>query len=171
MSATETKGQANPFQHMDSGDPQAMVLRANAHEVAVGVRDPALGWVEIRTQSSAGHLNASFTAGSTEAHAALAAQVPSMTQYLADRNVHVQSVSVGTQSGFDGGGQAQSQAQSQPGSSGTDFGGTDSGGTGQQPYTGPSNAPASGTGSLAQNSGEELSALEAVPSSRISVHA
>jgi len=110
--ATGSKAQAatdsNPFQRLDAADSPATLLHANAHEVAVGVRDPSLGWVEIQTQSSAGHVIASLTAASAQAHASLAAQVPALTQYLADRNVQMHSIGVSTQSGQGDGGQSRS---------------------------------------------------------------
>jgi flagellar hook-length control protein FliK len=112
QSPGESKAQAtassNPFQRLDSGEPPATLLHANAREVTVGVRDPSLGWVEIQTQSSSGHVSASLTAASAEARASLAAEVPAITQYLADRNVNVHSLGMSTSSGAEGGGQQQS---------------------------------------------------------------
>jgi hypothetical protein len=68
----------------------------------------------VQTQSSAGHINATLTAGSTEAHASLAAQASAITQYLADRDVSVHSLNVHVQAdqrgGAAGGGQSQSGA-------------------------------------------------------------
>jgi hypothetical protein len=91
--------QVNPFQRMDSGAPQATLLRANPHQVAVGVRDPSLGWIEIQTQSSSGHVSASLAAPSSEAHATLVAGVPALSQFMAERNVPVHMVSVAMQGG------------------------------------------------------------------------
>ncbi|QNI34160.1 flagellar hook-length control protein FliK [Alloacidobacterium dinghuense] len=104
--------EADPFQRLDAVESPATLLHTSSHQIAVGVHDPALGWVEVQTQSSAGHVSATLTADSTEAHASLAAQAPSITQYLADRNVPVHSLNVHTQgdmqSGASGGGQSQS---------------------------------------------------------------
>jgi len=104
---------ANAFQRLDSGGAPATLLHSSAHQIAVGVHDPSLGWLEVQTQSSAGHISATLTAASTEAHASLAAQAPAITQYLADRNVSVHSVNVNTQvdtqsGASSGGGQPQS---------------------------------------------------------------
>lgn len=105
--------EANTFQRLDSGGTPATLLHSSAHQIAVGVHDPSLGWLEVQTQSSAGHVSATLTAASTEAHASLAAQAPAITQYLADRNVSVHSVNVHTQAdtqsgASSGGGQPQS---------------------------------------------------------------
>ena len=104
---------ANIFQRLDSGGTPATLFHSSAHQIAVGVHDPSLGWLEVQTQSSAGHISATLTAASTEAHASLAAQAPAITQYLADRNVSVHSVNVNTQvdtqsGASSGGGQPQS---------------------------------------------------------------
>ncbi|HMD22140.1 MAG TPA: flagellar hook-length control protein FliK [Alloacidobacterium sp.] len=107
---------ANAFQRLDSGGTPATLLHSSAHQIAVGVHDPSLGWLEVQTQSSAGHISATLTAASTEAHASLAAQAPAITQYLADRNVSVHSVNVHTQAdaqggASSGGGQPQSDTE------------------------------------------------------------
>lgn len=112
--STESKAQSvatsNLFQHLDSGEPSATLLHANTHEVAVGIHDPSLGWVEIQAQSSAGHVSASVTTVTAAAHTSLAAEMPAITQYLADRNVNIDSLGIGTQSGGEGSGQQQSSS-------------------------------------------------------------
>jgi hypothetical protein len=104
--------EVTPFQHLDAGAPPVALLHGSPHQIAVGVHDPSLGWLEVQTQSSAGHISATLTAASVEAHASLAAQAPAITQYLADREVSVHSLHVhtqaGTQNGASGGGQSQS---------------------------------------------------------------
>lgn len=91
----QTSSAGDTFQRLDGAAPaNPSLLHSSPHEVAVGVRDPDYGWVEIRTQSSAGQISASLTAGSSEAQAGLAAQLPGLTQHLADHNVNVGSVSV-----------------------------------------------------------------------------
>ncbi|HZY61070.1 MAG TPA: hypothetical protein VFE38_00995 [Edaphobacter sp.] len=102
--------QGNTFQQLDAGSASPMLLHSNAHSLAVGVHDPVLGWVEVQTQTAAGHLNATLTTASMEAHASLAADGPSIAQYLAEKNVSVHSVSVHTQSGSMGGGQSQANS-------------------------------------------------------------
>lgn len=146
------------FQQLDSGPaPTATLLHSSAHQIAVGIHDPSLGWLEVQTQYSQGHINATLTAGTTEAHTHLAAQAPAITQYLADRQVFVHSLNVHTQS------DAQNGASS-----------------GGQPHTGTGNAreQANGRGEiiearLVKASGEagEISLGRASNASYISVHA
>jgi hypothetical protein len=98
--------QSNPFQRMDSVTlPQTTWLRTSLHHLAVGVRDPALGWVEVQTQSSSGHLSASLATNSVSSHAALVAEAPALTQFLMERNVPIETVSVAMQGGDAGSGQ------------------------------------------------------------------
>ncbi len=88
-------GAANPFDKLDqyrSGDP--IVLHSSAQRIAVGVPHPSLGWVEINTQSTGDRIAATLVSASEQTHQHLAAQLPSLTQYLADREVKVSSVEV-----------------------------------------------------------------------------
>lgn len=104
--------EANAFQRLDAGESPATLLHGGPHQVIVGVHDPSLGWVEVQTQSSAGHVSATLTTASLEAHANLAAQAPAITQYLADRNVSVHSVNVHAQGNAQNGGPGSGQPQS-----------------------------------------------------------
>ncbi|HTZ90401.1 MAG TPA: hypothetical protein VMA71_08670 [Alloacidobacterium sp.] len=101
----------NAFQHLDAAEAPASLLHSSPHQIAVGLRDPSLGWVEVQTASSAGHVSATLTASSAAAHASLSVQASAITQYLTDRNVSVHSLHVNTQGeaqgGFGGGGQSQ----------------------------------------------------------------
>ena len=90
------------------------LLHSSAHQIPVGVHDPALGWLEVQTQSSAGHISATLTAASTDAHANLTAAMPAITQFLADRNVPLHSLNVDTQGSAAGGGQSQQPGSGQP---------------------------------------------------------
>jgi len=98
----------NPYQKLDqiSGTPTP-AINVGANRVAVGVHDPALGWVEIKSQSTAGQVAASFVTASGQTHEALTAQLPSLAQFLADHEVRVGSLTVEQQST---GGQAGDQA-------------------------------------------------------------
>jgi hypothetical protein len=100
----------NPYQKLDQGVPApSMVLTAGNNRMAVGVHDPALGWVEIKTQSAAGQVAASLVTASSQTHASLAAQLPSLTQFLAERDVRVGSLAVEQQpAGSSDGGRAGS---------------------------------------------------------------
>lgn len=76
------------FERMDSAvAPQ--VLESSPHRLAVGMRDGALGWVEIRTRSEAGQVSAVLATGSSEAQAALTAGLPEIRDYLAAHHVEV----------------------------------------------------------------------------------
>jgi flagellar hook-length control protein FliK len=81
-----------------------MVLHRGPQRVAVGVRDPGLGWTEIHAESTAGQISAVVATASTAAHASLASHLPSLTQFLSDHNVQVGSVTVehGLRGGADG---------------------------------------------------------------------
>lgn len=104
--------EVNAFQRLDTDKTPATLLHSSPHQIAVGVHDPSLGWLEVQTRSSAGQISATLTTASAEAHASLAAQGPAIAQFLADRNVSLHSVSVhtqaDTQSSGSGGGQPQS---------------------------------------------------------------
>lgn len=120
-SAAHTPARA-AFERMDSASlPQ--VLAANPQRLEVGVRDAALGWVEIRTHGMAGHISAVVSAASNEAHAALSAQLPAMREYLANQHLGVErlrsetfSSSPGSGQGSSGGGQSHPRAPGQPSS-------------------------------------------------------
>ncbi len=147
---------ASPFQRLDSGETPATLLHSSAHQIAVGVHDPALGWLEVQTQSSAGHISATLTAASTDAHANLTAEMPAIAQYLADRNVPLHSLNVDTQGSAAGGGQSQ-----QPGS-------------GQQPQqelAGQSSHISQSGAQPLRGTAQDVSTTETVSASRISVRA
>jgi hypothetical protein len=85
----------NPYQTLDQGAaaPSA-VFHGGANRVAVGVHDPSLGWLEIKTQSTAGQVTAALVTTSSQTHDHLAAQLPSLAQFLAEREVKVGSMAV-----------------------------------------------------------------------------
>ena len=146
---------ASPFQRLDSGEAPATLLHSSAHQIAVGVHDPALGWLEVQTQSSAGHISATLTAASTDAHANLTAAMPAIAQYLADRNVPLHSLNVDTQGSAAGGGQSQQSGfrQSQ-----------------QELARQSGHVPQSGAQPL-RGTAQDVSTTETVSASRISVRA
>jgi len=109
--------EANTFQRLDTGPVQVTLLHSNAHQIAVGMHDPSLGWLEVQAQSSAGHVSAIVTANSMEAHASLTAQAPSITQYLADRDLPLHSLNVLTQSDMHSGTSGNGQPQQELGNS------------------------------------------------------
>lgn len=83
----------SPYDRIDQG-AAPVVLHSGAQHVAVGVRDPSLGWVEIQTQNVAGHVDAILVTASGQTHASLAAQLPAMADYLEQRDVRVGTLAV-----------------------------------------------------------------------------
>ena len=146
---------ASPFQRLDSGETAPTLLHSSAHQIAVGVHDPALGWLEVQTQSSAGHISATLTAASTDAHANLTAAMPAITQFLADRNVPLHSLNVDTQGSAAGGGQSQ-----QPGS-----------GHPQQELARQNGQISQSGAQPLRGTAQDMSTTETVSASRISVRA
>lgn len=146
---------ATPFQRLDSGEAPATLLHSSAHQIAVGVHDPSLGWLEVQTQSTAGHISATLSTASTDAHANLAAEMPAITQYLADRNVSLHSLSVDTQGSAAGGGQSQQSSS----------------GDAQQGTARHIEIVSSDGGQSLPGGAQDSSVIETVSSSRISVRA
>lgn len=127
-----------------------VVLHSGAQHVSVGVQDPNLGWVEIKTQNLGGHVDATLVTASGQSHDALAAQLPAMAQFLEQRDVRIGALAVhhempGAQGGLSG----------NAGGSGANHGG----GAGYSGHAG------SGAGS---GSGGESKPIYAGPSSRLS---
>lgn len=73
------------------------ILYATPHQLAVGVSDPQLGWLEVRAERSGGQLMAQVAADSASSHAVLAAALPAMTSYLQEQRAGVQSLAVAAQ--------------------------------------------------------------------------
>lgn len=112
-----TTAAPNLYDKIDQGTAP-VVLHSGAQQVAVGVHDPGLGWVEIKTQNMAGHVDATLVTASGQTHTSLAAQLPAMAQYLEQRDVRVGTLAVhhqmpgantGGQSGGSGNGGAGAQ--------------------------------------------------------------
>lgn len=108
------------FAAMDRADTGAnrVLLHAAPNQVAVGVSDPGLGWIEVRAERVAGQVTAALTANSTTSHAELNSVLPAMSSYLHDQRQAVQQIHVET--GFAGqnpsGAQTGSGGQQHPGS-------------------------------------------------------
>lgn len=83
----------NLYDKIDQGITP-LVLHSGPQHVAVGIRDPSLGWVEIKTQSMAGRVDATLVTSSLQTHASLASQLPAMAQYLEQRDVRVGTLAV-----------------------------------------------------------------------------
>ena len=99
-------------------------LSVGANRVAVGLHDPSLGWVEIKTQSTAGQIAAAVVTSSAQSHQALAGQLPSMAEFLSEHHVKLGSITVEQQS-----------------SAGNPGNGTGDSGEGSQSYAGQDAAP------------------------------
>jgi hypothetical protein len=83
---------ATAFARMDSAAaPQ--VLESTPQRLSIGVRDTALGWVEIRAHAAAGQVSAVLATGSSEAQTVLQSHLPEMRDYLAGQQVRVDQLS------------------------------------------------------------------------------
>ncbi len=80
------------FEQLDSA-PSPRLIEGSSQRLTVGVRTPGLGWVEIRTSNTGGRVAATLATGSSESHAAVAAQLPAIRQYLAGEHVRMDSLS------------------------------------------------------------------------------
>jgi len=108
----------NPYRRLDQvsnvGSP---IISVGANRMTVSLHDPSLGWVEIKTQSTAGQVEAALVTTSAQTHHALTAQLPDLVQFLSDREVKVSSVAIGQQNlgefGRNGGGSGSEQKASQ----------------------------------------------------------
>jgi Flagellar hook-length control protein FliK len=110
----------NPYQRLDQGPSASpVVFSSSATRMVVGVHDPALGWVEVKTQSTAGQVSAALVTSSSQTHESLSAQLPSLTQFLAEREVKVgdlvvqQHLAGGGDHGRSGSGDAHGAASQQ----------------------------------------------------------
>ncbi len=131
---------AGAFERMDAASPPR-VLESSRQNLAVGIRDAGLGWIEIRTHAIGGHVAASLASGTQEAHAAIAAELPAIRDTLVNQHIALHSLS----------------AERFPTSSGGGGSGTDTSDSGQ-PARSPLMKPKADTPS-AQNEaeGENLS--------------
>jgi hypothetical protein len=107
----------NLYDRIDQGTPP-VVLQSGPQHVAVGVRDPDLGWVEIKTQNVAGHVDAALVTASGQTHASLAAHLPAMAEFLAGRDVRVGTLSVHQQMSGTNTGSGQNNGSGANGQSG-----------------------------------------------------
>ena len=125
-SAVSTAARATPsdaFTALDSAalGERGVLLHAAPHQVAVGIADPSLGWVEVRAERVSGQIAAAVTANSAASHAALTSVLPTMASYLQEHHagvqqVHVESSLTGGQAGTGSQGQTASQSDAQTGS-------------------------------------------------------
>ncbi|MES2220992.1 MAG: hypothetical protein V4587_08510 [Acidobacteriota bacterium] len=109
---------ADAFTALDSAasGERGVLLHAAPHQVAVGITDPSLGWVEVRAERVSGQIAAALIANSAASHAALTAVLPTMANYLQEHHpgvqqVHVEPSLTGGQAGAGSQGQASSQSE------------------------------------------------------------
>jgi len=117
-STTTHAATSDAFTALDSAasGERGVLLHAAPHQVAVGVSDPSLGWVEVRAERVSGQIAAALTTNSAASHAALISVLPTMATYLQDHQagvhqVHVETSLAGGQTGTGSNGQASSQNQ------------------------------------------------------------
>ncbi len=94
-SATET------FQALDTAGSRGQFTwtRAGAHEAEAGFNDPVLGWVAVRAEPRSGGVQASVLVSSAESASALSGELSGVQAHLAERQISVHSVTVGTDGG------------------------------------------------------------------------
>jgi hypothetical protein len=70
-----------------------------AHRAEAGIQDPALGWIGVRADGSAGQVHATLTPESADAAQALGGHLAGLNAYLADTYTPVQSIHIGLPEG------------------------------------------------------------------------
>lgn len=108
---------SDAFTALDSAGAgeRGVLLHAAPHQVAVGVSDPSLGWVEVRAERISGQITAALSTNSSASHAALTSVLPTMATYLQDhqagvQQLHVETSLAGGQPGAGSQGQSPSQS-------------------------------------------------------------
>lgn len=89
-------GSSSIFAAMDgaSATDGAVILQAGPRQLAMGVADPALGWLEVRAERVPGHIAASITADSAASHTILTEALPGIANYLQVHHGNMQHVQV-----------------------------------------------------------------------------
>ncbi len=103
-------------------------VRASARQAEAGWQDPALGWVSVRAEASAGGIHAALVGGSATAAQSLSGHLAGLNAYLQERQTPVQSLHVtqqghgwagaGSGGGLEQGGQGQNSSGDHSPSSG-----------------------------------------------------
>jgi hypothetical protein len=71
-------------------------IHAGTQHAEAGFEDPALGWVGVRADMSAGGVHASLLPGSAEAAQALGGHIAGLQAFLADQHTPVESLTMAT---------------------------------------------------------------------------
>ena len=119
---------------LDHVAAEPSLLRATPNQLAVGVSDPQLGWLEVRADRVGGQVTASITPDSSASHAVLAASMPAMTSFLQEQRAGVQSLALSNPWAGNTGQGAQNQ-NAQHFSQGNNGQANDNGGQGQSQPT------------------------------------
>jgi len=99
------------FDRMDAAEP-VRVLESSPQNLAVGIRDGGLGWIEIRTHAVTGQVSATLASGSSEAHTAITAELPAIREALTSQQIALHSLAAERFPTSAGGGSASSTPES-----------------------------------------------------------
>jgi hypothetical protein len=107
VNAGAVPGSRETFAALD-GDAAygASWLHAGTHSAEAGFEDPALGWVSVRADMTAGGVHAAVVPGTAEAAQALGAHMAGLNSYLSDQRTPVHTLTLsapGGDAGFDQG--------------------------------------------------------------------
>lgn len=83
---------AAAWERMDTAAPPR-ILESSPQNLAVGIRDAGLGWIEIRTHAVAGQVAATLASGTHEAHTTIVAELSAIRDSLTNEHVTLHSLS------------------------------------------------------------------------------
>ncbi len=84
-------------------------LHAGAHSAEAGFEDPALGWVSVRADMSAGGVHAAVVPGTSEAAQTLSTHMAGLSNYLSEHRAPVHTLTLASPNGDAGFSQQSSQ--------------------------------------------------------------
>lgn len=97
-------------------------IHAGAQHAEAGFEDPALGWVGVRAELSAGGVHAAVVPASAEAAQALGGHMAGLNAHLANEHIPVQSLSMTAEAGRESLGSGQGAMQQDAGEQGREAG-------------------------------------------------
>ncbi|MGA2889676.1 MAG: hypothetical protein ABSE51_16635 [Terracidiphilus sp.] len=112
--STTTAGHRETFAALDAeGSPASSTwIHAGARRAEAGFRDPTLGWIGVRADSSGGGVHAQLVPGSAEAAQTLGGHLDGLNSYLAEHRTPVETLTLtAPESGWSGGGSGQGTGQ------------------------------------------------------------
>ncbi len=96
-------------------------IHVSAKELTVGIENGALGWIQVKATSEGGQISASIHAQTAESALALSNHLPSLSAFLAGREVPLHDLQVGhDHSGQPGGGAQRDGGQAERPGPGTE---------------------------------------------------